>query len=94
MPNSLLPCPECGSPAELKQSYFVGIDDPYSYVHCTDSHCSLYSHSPHFWNDTPQSNDMRAVGSWNERSVEAWQELIENAAAARRVLRAEHLVRK
>lgn len=38
MPNNLLPCPECGSPAELLRSYFVGIKDPYSYVHCTDQH--------------------------------------------------------
>jgi hypothetical protein len=89
MSVSLLPCPECGSAAELKEAYFVGVPDSYSYVHCTDPQCPLYLHSPHFWNDTHEHNDQHAVASWNERYAETWQDLIEAAASARHVLRVE-----
>lgn len=87
----LLPCPVCESAAELKQSYFLDTDTPYSYVRCTNPDCRFHSHSPHFWNAPPALNDERAMISWNERYEEAWQELIAIASKAQRILIEENL---
>jgi hypothetical protein len=63
----LIPCPECCSPAEIKHFLFHGTSQPYSYVHCTNPACHLFSHNPHFTGHSLEENDENAALSWNER---------------------------
>lgn len=70
MKVDLLPCPECGSKAELKKSFYFGTNQMYSYVHCTNSSCDLFCHNPHFSGLGSQENDEHAAASWNERFAE------------------------
>jgi hypothetical protein len=67
MDVKLLPCPDCGMPAEMKEAYFDDSNECYSYVHCTNPHCALYAHSLRFWGQSPSLNDKRAIDSWNRR---------------------------
>jgi hypothetical protein len=70
MKVDLIPCPECGAGAELKQSFYFGMDQTYSYVHCTNPECDLFCHNPHFTGHSAEENDEHAAASWNERFVE------------------------
>lgn len=63
----LLPCPDCGSHAEVKEAIFLGSEQSYSYVHCANPLCHLFNHNPHFTGYAPEENDEHAAQSWNER---------------------------
>lgn len=67
MDKALKECPLCGSPAELKKSYYLESELPYSYVHCTHEGCALHHNAPHFSGDTEARNSQKAVESWNKR---------------------------
>lgn len=71
MNADLVPCPECGSRAELKQSFYFGVDQTYSYVHCTNPACDMFCHNPHFTGYSSEENDEHATASWNERFADS-----------------------
>lgn len=71
MNQSLKPCPNCGSEAELIESYYLESEKPYSYVHCTNPNCSLHQHNlgiEHFSGEDESHNTEHAVAAWNERT--------------------------
>lgn len=70
MKINLIPCPDCGSSAELKELFFFGTEQSASYVHCTNPDCDLYCHCPHFTGHSHEENDEHAALSWNERYAE------------------------
>lgn len=63
----LTPCPDCGSAAELKEGRYIGTSQIYSYVHCTNPLCHLFSNSLHFTSSSPEKSDEWAAECWNER---------------------------
>jgi hypothetical protein len=67
MKVDLIPCPDCGAPAEVKRGRYVGTDQIYSTVHCKNFLCILFSHTLHVTAATPEESDIRAAQSWNER---------------------------
>jgi hypothetical protein len=71
MEANLIPCPDCGSPAELKKAYYFGVEQMYSYVHCTNPDCPLYARNPHFSGSNEGENDKHAIESWNEHYSES-----------------------
>ena len=67
MEANLIPCPDCGAAAEVKQGSYPDLAQLYSYVHCTNPDCHLYRHTLRFTAATPMKSQLRAVQSWNER---------------------------
>lgn len=67
MDRELKSCPMCGSKAELKESYYLESERPYSYVHCTNETCSLSQNAAHFSGNSKERNSEKAVESWNKR---------------------------
>lgn len=66
MQDNLKPCPLCGSEAELKETYYLESEKPYSYVHCTNRDCELHHHQvPHFSTPDESLNTERAIATWN-----------------------------
>lgn len=63
----LIPCPDCGAPAEVKRGCYSGMLQVYSYVHCTNTACLLNRHTLHFTASSAEESDRRASQSWNER---------------------------
>jgi hypothetical protein len=57
----------CGSTAELKESYYLESERPYSYVHCTNEGCALNQNAAHFSGASKDRNSEKAVDAWNKR---------------------------
>jgi hypothetical protein len=70
MKFQLIPCPDCGSAAEVKEACYLGTAQVYSYAHCTNPLCHLFSHNIHFTASTPEKSDEFAACSWNDRYAE------------------------
>ena len=67
MDRELKSCPMCGSEAELKESYYLESELPYSYVHCTNEGCALNHNTAHFSGGSKVKNSEKAVDAWNKR---------------------------
>jgi Restriction alleviation protein Lar len=67
MDIALRPCPFCGGTAELKESYYLESELPYSYVHCTNPSCTLHHNTAHFSGDSEAKNSEAAITAWNRR---------------------------
>jgi hypothetical protein len=68
MDTTLKACPVCGSEAELKNSYYLESERPYSYVHCTNHDCELHPDAgkvQHFAGDSEAANSANAIAAWN-----------------------------
>lgn len=69
MQFTLKPCPLCGSEAELKETYYLESEKPYSYVHCSNRECELHHHQvPHFSSPDESWNTEQAVETWNQQA--------------------------
>jgi hypothetical protein len=67
MDRELKSCPMCGSKAELKESYYLESEQPYSYVHCLNDGCALNHNAAHFSGSSKTKNSEKAVDAWNKR---------------------------
>lgn len=67
MKVNLVPCPDCGAPAQLSRGCYRMTQQTYSTVHCTNFLCHLHGNTLHFTASTPNESDMQAMQSWNER---------------------------
>jgi hypothetical protein len=66
MDRELKPCPMCGSDAELKETFYLESERPYSYVHCTNQQCDMHHHNTeHFSGPNPDKNSQAAAEAWN-----------------------------
>lgn len=66
MDKELKPCPLCGSVAELKETYYLESEHPYSYVHCSNHQCDLHHHkTAHFSSANQAKNSEEAIAAWN-----------------------------